>query len=335
MEYIQSLKSDIAINKEAGFDIDAAFERLLHNHKTNLVDNLVNVKSESEIEGTKTKLNIYHLPKGGNNQIDDISFANALGDRIIDYAIPKEQIEEGFKSKDSSIFVQLKNKAASLFVRQNKYKNQHTGEVGELLLFVVCEQILKLPQALCKMSIKSDSQVHFHGADGVHFKSNGSGKLNIYWGESKFYQKASDAIRECLKDLAPYLTEDESGKAKRNDIFLMGSNLNTNDPGIQTWVKSRLQSPSDPKAGIQYCGVALVGFDSNVYPDGDVDIDKVTSEIIKESEKWKSQASNKIIENNLKSFEIHFFCFPMRSIENLRNYFANAILGKDSASNGT
>lgn len=43
-----------------------------------------------------------------------------------------------------------------------------TGEGGEMLLFLLAERLLKLPQILCKMDLKTDTRLHYHGADGVY-----------------------------------------------------------------------------------------------------------------------------------------------------------------------
>ncbi|WP_223252149.1 Hachiman antiphage defense system protein HamA [Paracoccus mutanolyticus] len=40
-----------------------------------------------------------------------------------------------------------------------------SGEGGELLLYLLTERFLGLPQILCKMSLKTSA--HYHGADGV------------------------------------------------------------------------------------------------------------------------------------------------------------------------
>ena len=36
-----------------------------------------------------------------------------------------------------------------------------------VLLFLLAERFLKLPQILCKMDLKTDPRMHYHGADGV------------------------------------------------------------------------------------------------------------------------------------------------------------------------
>lgn len=63
----------------------------------------------------------------------------------------------------------------------------NTGEGGEMLLYLLAERFLKVPQVLCKMDLKTDSHMHYHGADGVYASVNEGGLLKLFWGESKVY----------------------------------------------------------------------------------------------------------------------------------------------------
>nr|WP_240544038.1 DUF1837 domain-containing protein [Bradyrhizobium canariense] len=60
-----------------------------------------------------------------------------------------------------------------------------TGEGGEMLLFLLSERFLKLPQVLCKMGLKTDSRMHYHGADGVYAGVTHEGLLKLYWASQR------------------------------------------------------------------------------------------------------------------------------------------------------
>ena len=55
-----------------------------------------------------------------------------------------------------------------------------------MLLFMLAERFLKLPQILCKMALKTDSRLHYHGADGVYAGVTQEGVLKLYWGSRRF-----------------------------------------------------------------------------------------------------------------------------------------------------
>ncbi len=82
-----------------------------------------------------------------------------------------------------------------------------------MLLYLLAERFLGLPQVLCKMDLKTDSRMHYHGADGVYASVTEEGLLKLFWGESKIYADATDAIRDFLKSLAPFLTRIIHGAA--------------------------------------------------------------------------------------------------------------------------
>ena len=37
-----------------------------------------------------------------------------------------------------------------------------------MLLYMLVQAFLGLPQLLCKMPLKTSSEMHYHGADGIH-----------------------------------------------------------------------------------------------------------------------------------------------------------------------
>jgi len=62
-------------------------------------------------------------------------------------------------------------------------------------MFILAEALLGLPQLLCKMDLKTDPEMHFHGVDGVHCGVGDDGKsLAVYWCESKVHKDISNAL---------------------------------------------------------------------------------------------------------------------------------------------
>lgn len=77
-----------------------------------------------------------------------------------------------------------------------------TGEGGEILLYILTQDILKLPQLISKMSLKTSAKMHYQGADGVHFRYNRTtGNLELYWAEAKMYQNLNAALTNCFDSL--------------------------------------------------------------------------------------------------------------------------------------
>ena len=157
---------------------------------------------EDKIEETLVQSHCYCVQLGGN-QLPRISdLIESVVDRVIDYAIPRSRITEAdqkdLESKSKKNSYKLGREARQIFTDL-----ENTGEIGELLLFVLAEEYLKLPQIITKMNLKTNAKMHFHGADGVYAGVE-EDKLCLYWGESKIHADPSKAISECLKSLAGF-----------------------------------------------------------------------------------------------------------------------------------
>ena len=122
---------------------------------------------------------------------------------VADYAIPRTKLAKAkardIKYNSTEAVTALVEQARRSFTDLAK-----TGEGGEMLLFLLAERFLKLPQVLCKMDLKTDTRMHYHGADGVYAGVTPEGMLKLYWGESKIYKDAATAIKDCLASLAPF-----------------------------------------------------------------------------------------------------------------------------------
>lgn len=104
---------------------------------------------------------------------------------------------------------QLNDAAAKLFIKAHKATNRN-GEAGELLLYLLTEWILGAPQFIAKMTLKTNSQMPVHGADGVHVRYCAeSARLFLYWGESKMYGDVDAAITAAATSIAKSLQPSE------------------------------------------------------------------------------------------------------------------------------
>ncbi len=185
-----------------------------------------------------------------------------------------------------------------------------------------------LPHILCKMDLKTDTRMHYHGADGVYAGVTEQGMLKLYWGESKIYKDAAAAIRDCLSSLAPFLIEPEGEGAERErDLILLSDKANLSDPALTEALKRYFDRNSALSKRVQYCGVALVGFDAAFYPGANVKA--VAAEIARaartEFETWRANIGERLKSEKLDQFEIELFCLPLPSAESFRAAFLKAM----------
>lgn len=279
------------------------------------------------VEGHKVSVHCHCLTLDGNGQINPERLAEFMRNSIADYAIPRSKMQEA-KARDAmfnstTAVMGLFHQARATFTDLTK-----TGEGGELLLFLLAERFLKLPQVLCKMDLKTDSRMHYHGADAVHAGITKDGTLKLYWGESKMYKDATTAVRDCFKSLAPFLVEDEHQGANRDrDLVLLSDKADLSDPKLTQAFKKYFDRSSPKSNRVKYCGVALIAFDVPFYPDATNE--GVAEQLIEQSraeiKNIVKNVSGRLTAEQLSNFEIQFFCVPLPSVEKFRAMFLKAL----------
>lgn len=272
---------------------------------------LKTITEESIIEDTITTFYAHTLVSDGNGNIRLDDFIQFLVHHVVAYAIPRSRlIEAQQKDNQEGLGVHMNGlytEAKKLFI-----PTKTTGEGGEMLLFIFGEILLRLPQLLCKMSMKTSGKMHYHGADGIHVGLSDTGTLELYWGESKMHSSFDESARECLKDLAPYLKRE----ADHEDLLLLKSHLDLYNPAYTQALKKILNKDNKEFNDVTYCGLCFIGFDQDLYSKS------TTEEAINLSYmQWREALKTKLQNRELTEFKIHFFCLPFLSIQEFRNTF--------------
>lgn len=285
------------------------------------------VDRDVSIDGHSVKIHCHCLSVDGNGRVQPNRLAEFMRNAVVNYAIPRAKIAEA-KKRDNKFnsteaIGELVERAKRSFTDLSR-----TGEGGELLLFLLAERFLQLPQILCKMDLKTDTRMHYHGADGVYAGVSNEGMLKLYWGESKIYNDATTAIRDCMTSLAPFLIEPESEEAGRErDLLLLSDKADLGDPSLIEALKKYFDKSSVMSKRVQYCGVALVGFDAPFYPKDNAKA--VAEEIVHSSRTalagWISTIGKRITLEKLDQMEIQIFCIPLPSADGFRSSFLRAM----------
>jgi hypothetical protein len=284
------------------------------------------VARDISLQGTKATAYCHCLTVDGNGKVRVARLAEFMRNTLTSYAIPRSRIEEAknrdTKFNDTTAVNRLHYEAKNAFTDL-----ENSGEGGELLLYLLAERFLKIPQIMCKMDLKTASGVHYHGADGVYGTVDATGILNLFWAESKLYQDASTAIRDCLKSLRPFLVEEDSETAKRErDLLLLSDKADLGSSELTAALKEYFNRAKPRSNRVRYNGIALVGFDSGIYPtNGQAVASTLITEATKEVSAWSKQIINRISAEKLESFSIHFFCVPLPSVDSLRTEFKKAL----------
>jgi hypothetical protein len=282
------------------------------------------VACDAVISNTYTRAHCYFIALDGNKRPRVKDFARFIANRIVDFAIPRVEIIRAFndslRTGSSAPIVSLNKKATNLFT-----KLPQSGEGGEVLLSILAETFLRLPQLFTKMVLKTSGEMHVHGSDGIHVGVNDrNGNLSIYWGESKLYKNAAAAVNQCFSSLAPFLLNaGGSGGEQERDLQLMRDGLSLDDPNLLAALK-RYLNPDDPMfKRLEYRGLCLVGFDSDSYPTSpnSKEAHQVKTEIETAFEKNKTQILNRVTTEKIESFVIEIFCLPFPRVDEFREAF--------------
>jgi hypothetical protein len=273
------------------------------------------------------RLHCHCLTVDGNGRVKPERLAEFMRNSIIDYAVPKSRLDDArardARFKSGSAVAALHHEAIGTFTDLS-----NTGEGGEMLLFLLAERFLKVPQVLCKMDLKTDSHMHYHGADGVYASVNENGLLKLFWGESKVYGDPTAAIRDCLASLAPLLVETDHERADRErDLVLLSDKADLSDPELTAAFRKYFDRTSPLSNRVEYCGIALIAFDADFYPKDDAkgigeDILKAAND---EMEKWVKNVKTRLSVEKLDKFDIQFFCVPVPSADGFRASFLKAL----------
>lgn len=160
------------------------------------------VERDVRIDGLLVRVHCHCLAVDGNGRVQTKRLAEFMRNAVADYAIPRSKLAKA-KQRDQQYNSTEAVTALVEQARQSFTDLATTGEGGEMLLFLLAERFLKMPHILCKMDLKTDGRMHYHGADGVYVSVTDDGTLKLYWGESKIYKDVAKAINDCLTSLAP------------------------------------------------------------------------------------------------------------------------------------
>lgn len=275
-----------------------------------------------------------HYPAFRQSQATVKELVDAIVHFVTPFCLPRSEIQD-LQSKfeelsfDDVMFEmsRLSQRALDLF-KKAQAANNRNGEAGELLLYLLTEWVLSAPQILAKMSLKTNSQMPVHGADGVHVSySESEGVLNLYWGESKLYSDVGEAMRSAGVSIS------EGLKAEKLDheIDLVRRNLDLS--GLAFEAKQALLKYLDPfdetynrRHDIVTC---LIGFDFNGF--AAVQSFGVNAEdefkVLAESELASlSQRLNAVVKkHSLEYKKMEIFFFPLPSVSHMRELFQSRI----------
>ena len=301
-----------------------AVDRLARNDEIDLSAYLESVGLERTIDGTKTTCRCHFVARDGNGRPAVKKLAKVLVNLAVDYAIPRSRIAEAIaahgRSGSTAALVQLSNEARSLFAAVDR-----SGEGGEMLIFLLLEQLLGIPQIFAKISLKTNTQMHIHGTDGVHAKALPNGGLALYWCESKLYANVREGIDSCFDSIAPFLLDDGDGDSQ-TDLLLVRDHVDTADPELTEHLIRYFKEGDPLSLKREVRGASLIGFSLSEYPvpfeDDGVTVSAAINAYLGD---WFQRVGTRVVDHSLDSFEMEVFLLPVPSVEEFRKAFRQGL----------
>ncbi|WP_298338261.1 DUF1837 domain-containing protein [Ferrimicrobium sp.] len=301
----------------------SALERLPRGDEQSLEPYLTLVGEATALPNTLATCRFHYVrvDPQGNPRVQ--ALVNMLTDRIVDYCVPRSRINEAFRlaeiTKSTDSFLKLQREAKELFANVST-----TGEGGELLLYALLEMSLGLPQILCKMPLKTNSQMHSHGVDGVHARALPDGKLAVYYGEAKMHRTVTTAIDAVLESLAPYLLDVGNGMAQR-DILLLRDNLDAGDAELTAALARYFTEGAMEASQLVVRGACLVGFSLGDYSSPQNADASIRGEVAEAMNGWRARLVTAITNKRLTRFELEIFLVPLPSVQDFRDEFLRSL----------
>ena len=246
--------------------------------------------------------------------------------QIIPFCISRKEISEKRQRNDYRAMHELTDKAKNLFIKAKNSKKT-SGEIGELILFTILESLLKAPQLVCKMSLKTSENMPVHGTDGIHVRvGSQQDRLSLMWGESKLYQQISKALDDICSSLSEFSKENEGRATRDRDIDIIQEHIDIVDPELRSLLINYFDPYSEEANFLEEEYACFIGFDYNKYEQINDIAAKDREEFFKTEYSKRLESAcrlfgEKIRSHNLSHLKINFFLVPFPSVEVVRNKF--------------
>lgn len=263
-------------------------------------------------EGTHS-VRLHAIKADGNSRPQVGQLVRNLCDMTLDYCIPRKQIAKALEHYDKTGSTQrinaLNNEARSLFTDIG-----NTGEGGELLLFLLTESILCYPQALSKMALKTSSQMHYHGLDGVYISCCGAPPcLRIHFGESKLHKNPRSSVKEAVKSIADMLKDEGFLKGTRRDFYLLNTQADLGSDQLEEALQGFLDPIDERYLAPQICAVLLAGHEVGDYP-AVVEGKPMPPKLVEIASQLIKVLSEETTKYGIDAFHIDMFLVPFPNI---------------------
>lgn len=284
---------------------------------------LAHVDHTYTIDGHDATVRLHYLQFDGNGRPKVKALAQALVDHIIYFCIASSQRPSQMSVPDTS---RLFRKARDLFRKLDR-----AGEPGEILLYFLLETVLRAPQIVCKMSLKTNPGEEVKGGDGIHAAwDSANDRLNIYLGEAKLYQSYGDAIKAAFESIEGFY----EANADEHELSLVTSHFKHSNAQIQKSISEFLDD-ANPSGTYRTHHACLIGYDWTKYkelekPEAQQFIDDFEAQYVAHAKRLVTKAKTLLGSCSQQHLAFEFFFVPFVKVQDFRDEFNRALTGGDT-----
>jgi len=307
MDTLTGLNDYICVNKE---DLESCVDVVEH---------------QLEISGKRVSLRLHHLKFDGNGMPMVKPLAELLYQFIIDFCIASRNRRGDLNTRQMA---KLVKEARELFRHPDIAPDSpdKTGEAGEALLFLLIEAVLKAPQVVAKMELKTNRRDEVKGSDGIHMRWNDVAQVvDVYFGESKLYQNVGDALTSAFNSIDEF----HEKRGYKHEFSMVTKHFKYADSKVQEEITKFIQL-GEPSPNVRINHACLIGYDWKEFDNLiSLPLESLNSSF---KEKFRQDSSRllELIDKRFDKFEnkhlfLEVFFIPFPSVSDFRNAFNAAL----------
>ena len=295
-------------------------EKIILEKRSITHEKLETVLNFFETQNLKSNITCQHIHvKNTGDSIRERDFLHLIHQHIVMFVLDFDEYRNMGGLTDNELvtkFTEIITKAKSKF--QTKIEN--TGEVGELILFLLLEAN-GITQIMSKMRIKSNAEMSVFGTDAIHIQSTND-ELIFHFGESKMYDVFTSAVDSAVKSI-----ENTSGKQEDMEFDIISKNIDRSKFGEFTdQILDYLNPYLSNKENMKTSYPILICHNWNILQDltkrnGANLSEYLKKEYEKSSEKYSTKIVTKVTSSKINNKTFNFFVIPFTSVSEFRKSF--------------
>lgn len=290
-------------------------------------DNCIDVIEHNHIiQGVEATVRLHHLKFDGNGLPMVKPLANMLYTYIINYCFAARNRNNTLTTQQAAA---LTKEARKLFRHPmiTDESPDKTGEAGEILLYFLMEAVLKAPQVVAKMELKTNHKDEVKGSDGIHARwSEEDSVVDFFFGESKLYQSSSSAILDAMKSIDKF----HANKMYQHEFSMVTKHFKYMDEKIRNAI-SEMIVHGEPGSSVRVNHACLIGYDFKAYqalplklPKNEMTVE-FSKQFLDDSSRLVELLQNSFNEFDKKHLKFDVFFIPFPSVAEFRNAFNEAL----------